>query len=141
MTTVEWLNRANGLRAELKETEEIYRNAMERACGTTAVPNLARASGVQNNTEYKFAAVAEFGERLREKISELYGVLNEITDLIDRVSESRLRTLLKARYISGKSWEETAEILEMSTFWVRTRVHSQALSEIEILRTQGRKKQ
>ena len=132
MTTKDWLNRANGLQREIDEMKETYQRALELACKTVSVPNdVSVQESHQNGTERRLVDVAVFSEMISEKISERYKILAEITVAIDRVKDTRLRTLLYARYINRKTWEEVAERLDMSDFWVRTSLHSQALQMIE----------
>ena len=132
MTTKDWLNRANGLQREIDEMKETYQRALELACKTVSVPSdVSVQESHQNGTERRLVDVAVFSEMISEKISERYKILAEITVAIDRVEDTRLRTLLYARYINRKTWEEVAERLDMSDKWVRTSLHSQALQMIE----------
>lgn len=132
MTTKDWLSRANGLEAEIKEMQETYQKALETACNTVSVPNeVSVQESNKNGTERKMVSVAVYSDMISKKISEKYKIMAEITDAIEGVSDARLKTLLYARYINNKTWEQVAESLDMSDFWVRTSLHSQALRMIE----------
>ena len=107
MTTKDWLNRANGLQREIDEMKETYQRALELACKTVSVPNdVSVQESHQNGTERRLVDVAVFSEMISEKISERYKILAEITVAIDRVKDTRLRTLLYARYINRKTWRK-----------------------------------
>ena len=131
MTTKDWLSRANGLEAEIKEMQETYQKALETACNTVSVPKeVCVQESNKNGTERKMVAVAVYSDMISKKISEKYKIMAEITDAIEAVGDARLKTLLYARYINNKTWEQVAESLDMSDKWVRTSLHSQALQMI-----------
>lgn len=56
----------------------------------------------------------------------------EIESVIEEVPERELRMLLRARYLEGKTWEKVAEAIHYeSEYWVRTKLHADALNCVE----------
>ena len=132
MTAKEWLMRANGLDQQIKEMQESYQKALDESCNIVSVPRrVCVQESKKNTTERKMVSAAAYSEMISKKLSEYYEILTEITEKIERVHDNRLKTLLYARYINHKTWEQVAESMDLSEKWVRTSLHSQALQEIE----------
>ena len=133
MTTKDWLSRANGLEAEIKEMQEIYQKALEMACNTVSVPNeVSVQESNKNGTERKMVAVAVYSDMISKKISEKYKIMAEITDAIEAVGDARLKTLLYARYINNKKWEHIALIMNYDYYHIVKVLHPMALNSVKI---------
>lgn len=133
MTTKDWLSRANGLEAEIKEMQENYQKALETACNTVSVPKeVSVQESNKNSSERKLVAVAEYSDMISKKISEKYKIMAEITDAIESVSDTRLRTLLYARYINNKTWEHISLIMNYDYYYVIKILHPKALNAVVI---------
>lgn len=133
MTTKDWLSRANGLEAEIKEMQEIYQKALETACNTVSVPKeVSVQESNKNSTERKLVAVAVYSDMISKKISERYRIMEEITGAIESVPDTRLKTLLYARYINNKKWEQIALILHYDYYHVVKYLHPKALSFVKL---------
>lgn len=78
--------------------------------------------------------IAYTEDRLRESVEKCRGILEEITDVIMRVSDARLQTVLVNRYITGLAWEEIAQRMRYEVRQIY-RLHSAALQAVVILLT------
>lgn len=146
MTAKEWLNRARLLDVQITALEKEKQWALERATGTTCIPKaepyvipgqtsnytaMDIQSSSYNSGEARIVDYADYSMRLTAMEYELLKIKSEITEAISQVENGLLRTLLFLRYIRFMPWEKVAEEIGMSARWVRTRMHSKALSEIE----------
>ena len=87
-----------------------------------------------NSVEDRLVTYADYCRRIDEHKTELLKILKEIMEAIMKVEDGRLRALLIGRYLSFMSWEQVAEEIGQSDRWTRTRLHSDALREIEKIR-------
>lgn len=132
MTTEEWMERANGLDDLIKEMQESYQKALDASCKMVSVPKRVCVQESKKNTsERNMVSVAVFSEMISTLISERYEIIAEIAEAIEQVPDNRLKTLLYARYINHKTWEQVAESVGVSDVWVRRNLREQALQEIE----------
>lgn len=148
MTTKEWLNRGRMIEVQIRELEKEKLWALERATGVTAGPRgvkTAKDNGVAyipvnvqtspgNSSEDQMVRYADYAFQIARMQEQLVQVKSEIAEAVSRVEDNTMRTLLFLRYIRFLSWERIAEEMGMSARWVRTRMHSRALTEAEKLR-------
>lgn len=128
MTAKEYLNRARGIEQEIRQLQRMRRTAYERAVSCTAVPSQAPAhggSGRDSQTDY-----AHYDALLDRKIHELQGVQCEIEQVIEQVENRKYRSLLRARYIEGMTWERIAVDMDCSYQNVVQFLHPKALAAV-----------
>lgn len=131
MTTKQWLQRAWNAEKEIRDLCERKKKIFEDL--TRATPSYdAKTGGFQADSgDGKYMKLVEYAKRIEEKTDLLYEIKSEIDEAIEQVPDVRLRRLLKLRYIDFYTWEKIAEKLDLSDKWVRERLHSDALREIE----------
>ncbi|MBP0976088.1 MAG: hypothetical protein J6P20_08495 [Oscillospiraceae bacterium] len=78
------------------------------------------------------AAVAKYVDACEEaekELSRLADLRQDIRQLIDKVNDTRMHSILWRRYISGLSWEQVAVSMNY-TYRRVTQLHGEALKEI-----------
>lgn len=134
MTAKEWLRRGwkidREISALLREKEET------RARLLSVTAQLDRPSVQATKDPHKFDVLVEYDAWIVARVDELVRVKQEITETISRVEDSRYRTLLTARYLSFRTWEQIC--VDLSYSWRQVhRVHAEALSEIDSIVKDG----
>lgn len=66
----------------------------------------------------------------QKRIDKLKEKCLKVTAVIDKISDPKMRMILKYRYISGNTWEKVSELSFMSERHIY-RLHKRALEEIE----------
>ncbi len=114
MAAKEWLERGFKLNIEIKQLNEAKELAkkMNECCGGN-VPN------------YR-----EYSKMLFVRIDRLLNISREIAEVISKLDNAVYRTMLTARYINFKTWEEIAEDMEMDLRWIY-RLRKKAVDEVE----------
>lgn len=134
MTEKEWLQRAWNIEKEIQELEErrmTVRNEILRITPSYEYRgNQTFHSG--NCKEAKYIKLIEFSQRIDKHIEELYKVKTEIDKAIDKVPNSKLRRLLKLRYIDFKTWEDIADEMNYALRHIM-RLHGKALIAIRCI--------
>ncbi|WP_337399111.1 DUF1492 domain-containing protein [Congzhengia sp.] len=131
MDTKEWLERAWKIDNEIDALSDELVSAKERVLSVTA-----QCAGVKvqtsktNRSDEAVLKYIEYKNRLSKRLDELYAVKSEIADVISKVGDATLRTLLELRYLRYFTWEQIAEKMDMSAYWVRTSLHAKALEKI-----------
>lgn len=77
------------------------------------------------------ARIADIDLQINGEIARAEEVRREISAAIDAVQDSRMRDVLRLRYIAGMGWQRVAEILHYSERWVRE-LHSRSLQYLNI---------
>ena len=127
----EWLNRGKYLDNEIKELKETAQKAYEEATNTASNISDERVqTSIANNTEKKFIRVVHYSLETINKIEELYDVKMEIQQAIYKLDSSTYRTLLLARYINFKTWEQIAEDMGYEVRQIH-RIHGNALVNLK----------
>lgn len=134
MTAEEWLNRGYKLNETIKLLDKAKMRAYDIAVGTAIELKEKVQESHGNSVENKLVTYADYCRDIDKHKTELFRILKEITGVIMQVEDGRLRALLICRYLSFMSWEQVAEEIGQSDRWTRTRLHSDALSEIEKIR-------
>ena len=133
MTVKEWLNRGFKLNKEIEQLKEAKEKAKNLAC--SVVSNLGDErvqSSSQNSTEDKMVSYAEYSRLLFKRINELLEIQKEISEAISKLDDTVLRSLLTARYINFKTWEQIA--VDMNYSYVHVlRLHDKALKCVKML--------
>lgn len=135
MTTEEarrWLQRYRSATYAIKRLELQLAEARAASDGLKAIqysdmPKAHSASGDLSDAVVRY-------EKLMDRISAEHkrkaAILEEVTDVIERVPDEKLRTVLTMRYIKMCQWEEIAEKMDYSVQRIY-QLHGDAL---EILR-------
>lgn len=134
MTAKEWLNRGRALNKTIEGLEKAKARAYDIAVGTAAELTEKVQESRGNSVEDRLVTYADYCRRIDEHKTELLKILKEIMEAIMKVEDGRLRALLIGRYLSFMSWEQVAEEIGQSDRWTRTRLHGDALREIEKIR-------
>lgn len=125
-----WLNRGRMINREIQLLEDEYRKAKNKAVTVNcSVGNEKVQTTKKNVSEGKFTAVADYSISLDRRRNELCHIKREIFEAVNAVDDGVLRTLLFARYISCKTWDEVAQILgysQINTY----RLHEKSLKMI-----------
>lgn len=104
MNIKDWLNRGYHLDEEIRAIQAARDRTSEQACGTTA----------------------NYMRELDARLSKLLKTEHEIQDVINRVEDATLRTLLIERYINYKTWDQIAACLWYDVRHIY-RLHARAL--------------
>ena len=134
MTAKEWLNRGRALNKTIEGLEKAKARAYDIAVGTAAELTEKVQESRGNSVEDRMITYADYCRDIDKHKTELFKILKEIMEAIMKVEDGRLRALLIGRYLSFMSWEQVAEEIGQSDRWTRTRLHSDALREIEKIR-------
>ena len=127
----QWLNRAYGIDSEINELLREQKKSFAHAVNATSSMGNEKTQVSKGNTsEKKFVEYAAYSERIDRRIDELYVVKQEILSAINKLDDSRLRTLLIARYINFRTWDDIAYNMNYSRMHVY-RLHGLALQKIK----------
>lgn len=126
-----WLMRARDIDKEVDILIKEQAAAFDRATKTTSAAEGERVqTSACNGSESKFIKYSEYSVLIDKRIDELYDTKKEILRAVDKVENGTYRTLLTLRYIRFMTWEQIAEEMNMSCYWVRTKIHREALEEL-----------
>ena len=117
---------------EMEQIEEEALRWLGKANKLTATLSDMPAGGERLQMDDAICKYLEIAEMLNKKISESMEVKAEIDKYIDTVSNSRLRNILKLRYINGMKWEEICVKLDCSWRNIH-RLHVYALESLKVL--------
>ena len=127
----QWLNRARGIDKEISALLDARDIALARCLSITTHPQKAKVQGYQDQrgdaARIKYLTLEEKLDRL---VDALCDVKSEILDVVGRVGDGTLRTLLIERYINLKTWERVA--VDMGYSWKQMhRLHGKALGVVK----------
>lgn len=124
MTVKQWLSRARTCDREINVLEQAKTRERDRLLSITA----SMDGDVVSHTAdpHRFDKYTELVDALDRRIDELYGIKNEVRQLIEQVQDARLRELLMLRYVSIMTWEQIAVTMSYSYMHV-CRLHGDAL--------------
>lgn len=129
MTVKEFLQRGKNLNVEAEQLKSAKKRAWDMACGITVSTESEKVqTSTDNSVEKKMIEYAEFSKMLDIKIAELIEHQKKMLQIINKIDNTSYRTLLIARYINCKTWEQIAEDMGYSDKWVRTSLHGRALT-------------
>lgn len=129
MTAKEWLGRARKLRLRLCALEDSKQRSYAHAVSSTAGLGERVAGGEPGD---KLVAYAEVSLAVDQQIKKLEQVRAEILQVIGKVEDNTLATLLTEYYVNDKTWEEVA--VQMQYSWRQVmRLHGQALCKIRTI--------
>lgn len=130
MTAKEYLRQLkyldNRINAKLLEREQI-RTIAEK---TTVSLSEKVQTSFENKMDDVVVRLVELEELINEDIDKLVYLKEEAGDKINRISNDKYKIVLSMYYLSNKTFEEVAELTEMSFRWVH-KLHGRALKEFE----------
>lgn len=130
MDIKEWLSNGRKLEGEVYQLREACRRAYELATlGSADRGGEKVQTSRQNTSENRFAAYVCYRERLEEEIEKLLKYRSKMMEVIERTKDCTYKSILIARYINCKSWEQIAEELNYNLRWVH-RMHTRALEDV-----------
>ena len=134
MTAKEFLNRAYLLDQRIKSKSEQIQSLNELATKCTAV-----LSGMPHSPSHgspRMAAavckIIDLENELAASVDELVQTKRETVEVINKVENAELRTLLEQRYLCGVTWERIAIGMNYSLRYVHC-LHKKALKAVELL--------
>lgn len=132
MTAKEFLNQAYLLDQRIKNKSEQIQSLNELASGCTVT-----MTGMPHNPNRGTSRMADAVCRIVDLQSEiaadmdrLVQIKKDIVDVIARVADVELRTLLEQRYLCGATWEEITMSLYHNRRWI-FRLHGKALTAVQ----------
>ncbi len=131
VTAKAWLNRGWKLNSEIKQLVEAKNTIWEIATNATANPFEERVkTSRQNTSEIRMAKILDYGMEIECQIERLVAILREILCAINTVEDVTCRTLLIARYVNFKTWEDIADTMGFSYAGIQ-KIHKKALNCIQ----------
>ena len=88
-------------------------------------------SGVSDKTGTLAAELADIKASYDEAMREAWAKRREIVEVINAVSDPVHASLLYAKYIQLKKWDEVAQTIHMNEVYTRGRLHDRALRSVE----------
>ena len=131
MTAQEYLSQTY----RLKETIESYKeeiNSLRDILASAGISERVQTSPAGDNIPKTVEKIKEIIEKREEAISRLVALQEEISDVINHISDPDEKLLLRLKYINHKPWQETADIMGYSERHVK-RLHEKALLSVELL--------
>ncbi|MBQ5339548.1 MAG: hypothetical protein J6Z40_10330 [Oscillospiraceae bacterium] len=113
-------------RESIEKTSEIAQNLAEMKAEAEA---LRDHEGQRVELDAAVAKYVDACEEAEKELSRLADLRQDIRQLIDKVNDTRMHSILWRRYISGLSWEQVAVSMNY-TYRRVTQLHGEALKEI-----------
>lgn len=109
-----WLNRAFYADKKAKALDALVQQCRERAQGLTAnweCNDTGKSDGAENGTENALMRLAEIELKARLEKAEAVRISTEVFDVISKLDNDDLKTVLINRYILFYTIEQTAEVM------------------------------
>ena len=113
-------------RESIEKTSEIAQNLAELKAEAEALKD---HEGQRVELDAAVAKYVDACEEAEKELSRLADLRQDIRQLIDKVNDTRMHSILWRRYISGLSWEQVAVSMNY-TYRRVTQLHGEALKEI-----------
>lgn len=135
LTAKEYLSQAYRIDQRINSKLEQVRSLRELATKATAtLSDMPRSSSPNIHRMEDFITKAlDLESEINAELCHLIDIKREIVTVIKCVENYELQTLLEARYLCFKTWEEIAVEMHFDLRWVY-RLHSRALDEVEAIR-------
>lgn len=120
--------------AEMEEQRLEHEIERWRSRAEKVTPGYSKApagGGDGRSLEHTLEHLGELAQELTDQRDKLIRLRREIGAAIDTVPDTRLRELLRLRYIEGMTWERVAVQMGYSYMQV-CRLHGKALSQIKM---------
>jgi len=132
MTAKEFLNQAYLLDQRIKAKSDQIQSLNELATNCSAV-----LTGMPRNPNKSQSPMADavckiidLENEIARDMNRLVEIKKEIVEVIKKVDDVELRTLLEQRYLCGSTWEEISISLNKKMRWTFM-LHDKALAEVE----------
>ena len=135
LTAKEYLSQAYRIDQRINSKLEQVRSLRELATKATAtLSDMPRSSSPNFHRMEDFITKAlDLESEINTELCRLIDIKREIVTVIKCVENYELQTLLEARYLCFKTWEEIAVEMHFDLRWVY-RLHSRALDEVDAIR-------
>ena len=131
MTAKEYLRQLkyldNRINAKLLEREQI-RTIAEKT--TVSLYEKVQTSSSGTQMDDVVVRLVELEELINKDIDKLVELREEAGNKINRISNDKYKIVLSMYYLSNKTFEEVAELTNMSFRWIH-KLHGRALKEFE----------
>ena len=131
MTAKEYLRQLkyldNRINAKLLEREQI-RTIAEKT--TVSLSEKVQTSSSGTKMDDVVVRLVELEELINKDIDKLVELREEAGNKINRISNDKYKIVLSMYYLSNKTFEDVAELTNMSFRWVH-KLHGRALKEFE----------
>ena len=131
MTAKEYLRQLkyldNRINAKLLEREQI-RTIAEKT--TVSLSEKVQTSSSGTQMDDVVVRLVELEELINKDIDKLVELREEAGNKINRISNDKYKIVLSMYYLSNKTFEDVAELTNMSFRWVH-KLHGRALKEFE----------
>ena len=128
MTAKEYLSQYRWLNAKIDSEIEQARRMRELASSVSSSCG-GGSGGTSDKVGNAVAKLVDLENRINADIDKLVAIKHEIEDVISCVEDERLQTLLRLRYINGKTWEQIAVSMSYSYMHI-CRIHGIALAAV-----------
>ena len=133
MTAKEYLSRAyrtdQRINSKLEQVQSL-RNLAEKA---SAILSGISAGRDPHQIENTIAKMMDLETVINTDLKQLVDTKHEIITMIKCVEPTQLQTLLEMRYLNFLSWEQIADIMNVTIRHV-FKIHGKALNEVESIR-------
>lgn len=109
------------------EAEKLRADAESMSINLDGLP---RGSGINDKTARLAVRMAECETVLQNELSNLWSKRMEIVNTISKLEVHKYQTILYARYIQGRTWEDISEELDI-TWRYCYMLHGRALEALE----------
>lgn len=101
-----WLFRARNAQREIDQLERTARNAREKLTQITQTTD--GVSVKASKDPHKFDGLAALTAEIEAQVNRLFEIQSETLEVIGRIPDGRLRTVLRLRYVDCETVEQTA---------------------------------
>lgn len=105
-----------------------FRSLAVRTCAPRMGEPLPRCNSHSDNVGDIVEKIVDTETEINEYINRLYELRREVIKIIDAIPDPVSQQLLTLRYVSGKTWEYTAERMEYDCGYVIHNLHPKALA-------------
>lgn len=130
MTAKEYLTQYRTLNVRINAKLEQKQQLFELATSVAPSSDHGHGGSVSDKVGRTVTKILALEQEINADIDRLVVLRQEIESTIAGVPEERLRLLLELKYINGRTWEDVAELLKLSTVQV-WRLHKAALLFIQ----------
>ena len=130
-----WLNRAFHANNKANALESLVKQLRERAQSVSVCyecNDTGKSSSAKNGVENAYMRLVDTEMKLCDQIIELLDIDDEIRDVISKLNDNDLETVMIHRYLLFHTIEETAELINCSPETVK-RKHRKAIEKLEKL--------
>ena len=128
MTAREYLERLRTINRDINAMLDYRQDIINLACRITSAPNLNKVQSNNQTSKVETAGVklGDYGREIDAKVDELVNFKRDAEWLIEKLADSRMRVILRYRYINNWNWDKIAGDLhyDRTNVW---RLHRYAL--------------